>query len=115
MNIPPDYMLFFLIVIVFTAAFILLPIPQWIMAKRYGAQITFIEAMMMSFRRVKAGRILNALSLAASAKIDVTAEELEKHYLAGGDVQKVVLAMIREKKKGEAIYKKDFFKADLEQ
>lgn len=113
MSIPPDFLIMIIVAVVISAAFIILPIPYWVMARIQGAKITFMEAMMMSFRRVKARKILSALSLAVSANIDISAEELERHTVEGGDVKKVVLAMIRAKNKGETIYKRDFFEADL--
>lgn len=113
MSIPPDFLIMIIVAVVISAAFIILPIPYWVIARIQGAKITFMEAMMMSFRRVKARKILSALSLAVSANIDISAEELERHTVEGGDVKKVVLAMIRAKNKGEIIYKRDFFEADL--
>ena len=113
MNIPPDFLIMILVAVVVSAAFIILPIPNWLMARRFDAEITFMEAMAMSFRKVNARKILNALSNAAAANIDVTADELEQHAVTGGNVQKVVIDMIRAKKKGLPIYKRDIFNADI--
>ncbi|MBN2728803.1 MAG: flotillin-like FloA family protein [Bacteroidales bacterium] len=102
-----------IVAVVISAAFIILPIPHWVMARIQGAKITFMEAMMMSFRRIKARKILSAVSLAVSANIDISAEELEKHTVEGGDVKKVVLTLIIVKKKGHQLYKNDVFESDF--
>jgi uncharacterized protein YqfA (UPF0365 family) len=113
MSIPPDFFIMIIVAIILSTAFLILPIPNWILARRFGAKITFMEAMFMSFRKVPARRILNALGNAAAAKLDITADELEKHAVAGGDVRKVVLTLIIAKKKGHQLYKNDVFESDF--
>jgi uncharacterized protein YqfA (UPF0365 family) len=59
-----------------------------------GASVSFVDLVGMRLRKVNAMAIVNARIQAMRAGLQVTAAEMETHVLAGGDVQRVVLAMI---------------------
>ncbi len=60
----------------------------------------------MYFRQVKASIIVNAKIMAAQAGLDITSrngittQRLEAHYLAGGNVMKVIQAIIAAQRAG---------------
>lgn len=56
----------------------------------------FTALVSMRFRRVPARVVIDALIRAKQAGVTITAEQLESHHLAGGDVEKSVEALIRE-------------------
>ena len=59
-----------------------------------GARVGFLDLIGMRLRKVNAGAIVNARIQAMRAGINVSTQEMESHVLAGGDVQRVILAMI---------------------
>ena len=68
----------------------------WFQAFWSKAPVTFLELLGMSLRKVNARTIVQARIMATQAGIgrDVTARRLEAHYLAGGDVPRVIRALI---------------------
>jgi uncharacterized protein YqfA (UPF0365 family) len=54
----------------------------------------------MRFRKVHAATIVNSRITAAKAGLDYTTDQLEAHYLAGGDIINVVLALVAAEKAG---------------
>ena len=60
------------------------------------APVTFLELLGMSLRKVNARTIVQAKIMATQAGIgrDISARRLEAHYLAGGDVPRVIRALI---------------------
>ena len=72
----------------------ILPIPLWLSAKFANVHISLIQLVFMRFRRVPPSTIVNALVTATKAGIDVQRDMLEAHYLAGGNVPKVIRALI---------------------
>ena len=59
-----------------------------------GASVGFMDLVGMRLRKVNALGIVNSRIQAHRAGIQVSTPEMESHYLAGGDVQRVINAMI---------------------
>jgi uncharacterized protein YqfA (UPF0365 family) len=73
----------------------------WIQSVLTGAQIGFGDLLGMSFRRVNSRTIVRSKIMATQAGLvdpDLTSGSLEAHYLAGGNVQQVIRALIAAKK-----------------
>ena len=69
----------------------------WLRAKVADAPVSFAS---MRLRRVPLGLIVDSRITAVKAGIPLNADELEAHYLAGGSVDSVVLALIAADKAG---------------
>ncbi len=72
----------------------LAPVPLWIAAWASGAYVGLMTLIAMRLRRVPPGVIVTARISSAKAGIDISINDLEAHYLAGGNVVRVVNAMI---------------------
>lgn len=72
----------------------LVPIPLWIAAWASGAYVGLITLIGMRLRRVPPGTVITARISSVKAGVDVSLNDLEAHYLAGGSVVRVVNAMI---------------------
>ena len=86
-----------LIVIVVIAASVFLhfvPIGLWISAIAANVNVGIISLVGMRMRRVPPSNIVLPLIKANKAGLDVSVNQLEAHYLAGGNVDKVVDALI---------------------
>jgi uncharacterized protein YqfA (UPF0365 family) len=59
-----------------------------------GASVTFFELIGMRLRKVNAIMIVNSRIQALRAGLNVSLQEMESHMLAGGDVPRVITAMI---------------------
>jgi uncharacterized protein YqfA (UPF0365 family) len=59
-----------------------------------GARVSFMDLIGMKLRKVPAIVIVNSRIQAYRAGLNVTTQEMESHVLAGGDVQRVINAMI---------------------
>lgn len=90
----PLLVLAVIIVFVFLILFWLLPIPLWLSARFANVEISLLQLVFMRFRRVPPGTIVNALVMGHKAGIPVERDMLEAHFLAGGNVDRVVRAMI---------------------
>ncbi|MFM7137058.1 MAG: flotillin-like protein FloA [Planctomycetota bacterium] len=67
----------------------------WFQAYWSKARVTFFELLGMSLRKVNARTIVQARIMAAQAGLGgLTSRKLEAHYLAGGDVPRVIRALI---------------------
>ena len=66
----------------------------WWQSVLSNAPVGLLQIIFMRFRKVNPSTIVNARITAKKAGIDVTSDELEAHYLAGGDVQRVIQALI---------------------
>jgi len=72
----------------------LVPIPLWIAAWASGAYVGLFTLIGMRLRRVPPGTVITARISSVKAGVDVSLNDLEAHYLAGGNVVRVVNAMI---------------------
>ena len=70
------------------------PIGLWISAMAAGVDVNIFNLVGMRLRRVPASKIVLPLVKANKAGLVVNANQLEAHYLAGGDVDKVIDALI---------------------
>lgn len=83
------------LVVVLCIFFYYVPFFLWISARVSGVRISMIQLVLMRIRNVPASLIVRALIEAHKAGIkDVTRDDLEAHYLAGGNVEKVVHALV---------------------
>ncbi len=82
------------IVVLIVLYFILKYITLWIQATVSGAPVGFGQLIGMHFRKVNPRVIVLARIQAVKAGLDLTTNDLETHYLARGDVPRVVRAMI---------------------
>ena len=71
-----------------------IPVGLWFNALVNDVRISLIQLVIMRWRRVPPGLIVNSMITAAKAGIDLDRGALEAHYLAGGHVQQVVNALI---------------------
>ncbi|MCG8650129.1 MAG: flotillin-like protein FloA [Pirellulales bacterium] len=73
----------------------------WIQSQLTRANITFFNLLGMTFRKVNSRTIVRSKIMATQAGLsdpELTSEALEAHYLAGGNVQQVIRALIAAKK-----------------
>jgi uncharacterized protein YqfA (UPF0365 family) len=72
----------------------LVPIRLWIAALASGAHVGMFTLIAMRLRRVTPKSIVEPRISAVKAGLDLALNDLEAHYLAGGNVQAVVNALI---------------------
>ena len=72
----------------------------WLRAKIADAPVSFARLVGMRLRRVPVGMIVDSRITAVKAGLPLDTDELEAHYLAGGNVDSVVLALIAADKAG---------------
>ena len=70
------------------------PLGLWISAMAAGVSGGIVNLIGMRLRRVVPSKIILPLVKANKAGLDVNVNQLEAHYLAGGDVDRVVDALI---------------------
>ncbi len=63
-----------------------------------GAKVTFTELIALRLRSVPVGMVVDGRITAVKSGLPLTIDDLSTHYLAGGNVQMVVLALIAAKK-----------------
>jgi uncharacterized protein YqfA (UPF0365 family) len=68
----------------------------WFQAYWSKARVTFLELLRMTLRKVNARTIVQARIMATQAGLgdDITARRLEAHYLSGGNLPRVIRALI---------------------
>jgi len=59
-----------------------------------GARVGLIAIVFMRFRKVPPKLIVNVKIMAVKAGLDISTNDLESHFLAGGDVMRVAQALI---------------------
>ena len=66
----------------------------WIQSIVSGAPVGLLDLFMMRLRKVSPGVVVSNRITAKKAGLELSAAQLEAHYLAGGTVERVVRAMI---------------------
>jgi uncharacterized protein YqfA (UPF0365 family) len=72
----------------------LVPVPLWIAAWASGAYVGLFTLIAMRLRRVPPGTVVTARISSVKAGLDISLNDLEAHFLAGGNVVRLVNAMI---------------------
>nr|WP_297768936.1 flotillin-like protein FloA [uncultured Butyrivibrio sp.] len=83
-----------LIILLLVVFFTIIPVGMWISAVASGVKISIFTLVGMKLRRVKPAKIVDPMIKATKAGLDVKTNQLEAHYLAGGNVDSVVNALI---------------------
>ena len=82
------------IIIILMLFFSFVPIGLWITAYFSGVKIKMGTLVGMKLRRVAPSRIVNPMIKATKAGLNINVDELEAHYLAGGNINTLVDALI---------------------
>src|SRR3954471_13159365 len=72
----------------------------WLRARLANAPVGLFKMFGMSLRKVPGGMVVDNRITGVKAGIDIPSDPLEAHYLAGGDVNQVILALIAADKAG---------------
>lgn len=94
-------------IFIFGIAFIMY-FNLWIQAWASKAKVSLVQIVFMRLRKVRPSVIVESKIMAVKAGIEASTSELETHYLAGGNVVRVVQALIAANKANIAL---DFKKA----
>lgn len=86
-----------LLVILF---FVFVPVGLWVSSLAANVKISIFNMIGMRLRRVKPAKIVMPLIKARKAGLDLGVNQLEAHYLAGGNVDNVVNALIASERAG---------------
>lgn len=89
------------------------PFNLWIMAIFSGVRIGLAQLVFMRIRRVPPRIIVESLVIATKAGIQLTANDLETHFMAGGNVPNVIKALISADKANIALTFKQATAIDL--
>ena len=74
--------------------FYFVPIGLWITAMFSGVKVRIVTLIGMRLRKVVPSAIIRPLISSSKAGIDLEIEQMEAHFLAGGNVNRVVTALI---------------------
>ncbi len=102
-NFSPIWIAVAVIIILVCLVFVILVanfIGLYVRAYFSGAKVSFLELFGMRMRKVNAPTIVIGRIQATQAGLQVTQRDMESHLLAGGDVQRVINAMIAASKAG---------------
>ncbi|MCL2844150.1 MAG: flotillin-like protein FloA [Chitinivibrionia bacterium] len=86
----------FIMFIVFVGS----PFALWFQAIVSSANVGLLNIVFMRFRKVPAKLIVDAMITATKANLQITSDQLEAHYLAGGNVIRVIQALVAASKAG---------------
>ncbi len=87
-------MLLLVVIVIVMFFFVASSLSLWVQALVSGAKVGLFNIVFMKFRKVPPKLIVKAKIMAVKAGIEITTDELESHFLAGGDVMRVVQALI---------------------
>lgn len=93
-SVFPSIIILVLIIIALILFFRFIPLGLWITAVFSGVKVGIANLVGMTIRRVRPILIVNPMIKATKAGIPLSIDKLEAHYLAGGNVDKVVDALI---------------------
>jgi uncharacterized protein YqfA (UPF0365 family) len=74
--------------------FYFIPLNLWITAVFSGVNVSIANLIFMRIRKVPPALVVNAMINSTKAGLKVTTNDVETHYLAGGNVNAVIRAMI---------------------
>ena len=71
--------------------FSFVPLGLWISALASGVHVSIFTLVGMRIRRIQPQRLVHPLIKANKAGLDVTISKLETHFLAGGNIDRIIL------------------------
>lgn len=83
-----------ILIALFVVFIIVVPVKLWFRALVSGAHISMSRLVGMKLRKIDSNMLIEAYVAARKAGLTIDINELETHYMAGGDVVKVVNALI---------------------
>ncbi len=83
----------FIIILFFIFSYFV-PLGLWFSAILSRVKVSLLNLILMRWRKVPPSIIVKGLVNATKAGLTITSDQLEAHYLAGGNVMKVVAALI---------------------
>ncbi len=86
--------LFFVAIILFFTLLYYFPVGLWLRTVAAGVPLSISALIRMRIIGIPPGVIVNNLVRSRKAGLDLSVEQMQSHYLAGGNVENVVLAMI---------------------
>lgn len=89
-----------LAIILIIVFFSIIPVGMWISAVASGVKISIFSLIGMKLRRVRPVYIVRPMIKATKAGLKVKTNQLEAHFLAGGNVDSVVNALIAAERAG---------------
>ncbi len=96
----PSIVLLGIILVGFFTLFSFIPVRLWLAARFAGVSVGIFSLVGMRIRRVPPKLIVQAEISATKAGLEVTTNDLETHFLAGGNVVQVINALISADKAG---------------
>ncbi len=84
----------FAAIILFFIFLYFVPVGLWIRAVFSNVSVGLFDLVLMRIRKVPPGTIVESLITATKAGLKLTTNDLEVHYLAGGNVPNVIRALI---------------------
>lgn len=72
----------------------LLPVNLWFTAQLSGVKISLLNLFLMRLRKVPPFLVTNAMITSTKAGLNITSNDIETHFLAGGNVNNVIKALI---------------------
>ena len=69
-------------------------ISLWVQSLVSGARVGLLNIVFMRFRKVPPKLIVTSKIMAVKSGLEISTDDFESHYLAGGDVSRVVKALI---------------------
>jgi uncharacterized protein YqfA (UPF0365 family) len=100
MNFAPFAIIIAGVVLLVILIIVLSFINVWLRASLSGAHVGMITLVAMRLRHVPYSVLVEAYITSVKAGIDVSMSEIERHYLAGGDVIQTVQGVINAQKAG---------------
>ncbi|ALV21746.1 MAG: flotillin-like protein FloA [Carnobacterium sp.] len=83
-----------IVIVILSMFFRFVPVGLWVTAYFSGVKVSIGTLVGMRLRRVAPQNIIRPLIKATKAGLDIDINELEAHYLAGGDINQVIDALI---------------------
>ena len=89
------------VAVILVLFFTFVPVGLWISSLAAGVKVKIFSLVGMRLRRVVPSRIVLPLVKATKAGLSLSVNQLEAHYLAGGNVDGVVDALIASARAGK--------------
>lgn len=93
-NLFGSIIVLFLIIVLVSVFLSFVPLGLWISALAAGVKVGIVTLIGMRLRRVPPAKVIGPMIKAVKAGLDPELPKFEAHYLAGGNVDRVVNALI---------------------